>query len=173
MVMKKRAGIGGLILLIIIFVFLMGYENRDSGVMPEYRKSSMEDLQLIQKRGRDILWILSASRADMPVSERKIYLHDITLKVTETPGMILACRSGEYNIEKGLLRLSEGVRIETQDGHFQTESLRWDTKHNTIFTSAPVILRGKDLEIRGDGLSADITTGKVRINRNVKAIYYF
>jgi len=171
--MKRKTRGMILFLLMILFVFLITYESKDTGVTPAYKRSSMENLQLIHKKGNKISWALSAVRADMPVSERKIYLKDIRLKIINNPEMILASGNGEYNIERGIMTLSESVRIDTEDGHFMTDTLRWDTKNNKIFTDDPVVLKGEHLEIKGNGLIADITSGKVRINKNVKATYYF
>jgi|Deesub1362A_J573_1020465.scaffolds.fasta_scaffold03137_3 LPS export ABC transporter protein LptC len=171
--MKKRMLGVGVITLLILFVFLITYESKDTRVNPAYKRSSMMNLQLTHKKDNKIRWILSASRADMPVSERKIFLKGVKLRIINDPEMILASGSGEYNIEKGLMTLSQSVKIDTEDGHFITDTLKWDTKNNRIFTDDPVILKGEHLEIRGNGLRADITSGKVRISKNVKAIYYF
>jgi len=171
--MTRKRGLIILFLLTILFVFLLTYESRDTRVRPAYKRSSMENLQLTHKKDNEIRWVLSAVRADMPVSEKKIFLKDIKLKIINNPEMILASGSGEYNIEMGLMTLSETVKIDAEDGHFMTDTLKWDTKNNRIFTDDPVVLKGEHFEIRCNGLRADITSGKVRINKNIKATYYF
>ncbi len=132
----------------------------------------MKSLHLINKRGNEIRWELSAPKATIPEDKKRIFLQSPSLIINNSPEIHVTSGNGIYEIEKDNITLSRPVKINIKDAIFETDSLTWNSKDELISTDDPVQVKGNNYIINGTGLTAQVTQQKVRILNNVKAIFY-
>ena len=171
--MKRRRTIWILsIILVAAVLFLLFYDEKDVKILPSYKTSTMKTLKLTHRKGADIKWELSADRATMPVNEKKVYLEYIDVSIKENPEVRITSGSGVYELQAGDITLNKPVKMQTRDGAFTTDTLKWKSEENIVSTESPVLFTGKNFRVSGTGLVAQVDSKKVRISRDVKAVYF-
>ena len=159
-------------LLLIGFVIGIGYKENIGTINPSYKISSMQDLYLIHREGGEIRWELTAEKALFPLGDKEIILTAPGLKINHSPEIFLNSGTGVYEVEEGNVTLSEPVEMNMEDNKFVTNSLKWNSKDDTVTTDDDITLSGKNFLITGTGLSARIKQEQVRILNNVEAFFY-
>ena len=159
-------------ILAISILFVLTYREQNININPSFQESSMKYLHLINKRGNEIRWELSAIKATIPEDKKKIFLQSPSLRINNSPEIYLTSGNGIYEVEKDNVTLSRPVEINIKDAIFETDTLIWNSKDELISTDDPVQVKGKNYIINGTGLTAQVTQQKVRILNNVKAIFY-
>lgn len=119
-------------------------------------------------------WVLDADRAAYQRKEEELSLTAVEMTFFD------AGTFGELklNADTGLLRqklnlidLQGNVRIETETGErFQTESLQYDFVNQLATTDKQIHMRGRQLELTGNGMILDLSQGKMRVLNNVHAL---
>lgn len=132
----------------------------------------MKYLHLINKRGNEIRWELSAPKATIPEDKKRIFLQSPSLTINNSPEIHVTSGNGIYEIGKDNVTLSRPVKINIKDVIFETDSLTWNSKDDLISTDDPVQVKGNNYIINGTGLTAQVTQQKVKILNNVTAIFY-
>lgn len=132
----------------------------------------MQDLHLTNKEDSAVKWELSAREAIFPIGGKEIFLKSLDLKINRTPVIYLASGAGVYEIEKGYVTLDKSVEMNVKDTKFTTNSLKWNSAEELITTDDDVKFTGKNFLIEGTGLTAAVSQQKVRILKNVKAVFY-
>jgi LPS export ABC transporter protein LptC len=161
------------IVLIIGFIAIQIYTESHVNIKkPSFQISSMKNFHLTHKEGNEIKWELSAENALLPTGDKKVILRSIALNINQTPRITLTSGSGVYEIDEGNITLNEDVELRVKDIKFITASLKWDNSEELISTDNIVQFKGANFLIEGTGLAADITTQKIRILKDVKAVIY-
>lgn len=158
--------------LVIVVLIILKYGENKVKIRPAYQASSMQDLHLSHKEDGKIKWELSAKEALFPVERKEVLLQQLGLTVNRSPRLILTSGSGIYEIEKGDVTLNDPVELKIKDSKFTTNMLKWINADELITTDSPVRFTGSNFLIEGIGLIAHTKQQKVRITRDVKAIFY-
>jgi LPS export ABC transporter protein LptC len=132
--------------LVIVFIIILGYKEQSVKISPSFKTSTMNKLQMTHKEDNKIEWELSAREAFFPADKKEILLHSIGLTINYSPN--------------------------TKDGKFTADTLKWNSKDKLITTKDDVTFSGKTFFIEGKGLMAETDRQKVRILKNVKAVFY-
>jgi LPS export ABC transporter protein LptC len=161
------------ILLVAAAFFIIFYDEKDVKILPSYKTSTMENLRLTHRKGSDIKWELNADRATMPVNEKRVYLESIMVKIRNDPDVKIKSGGGIYELQAGDITLNKQVMITMKDAEFRTDSIVWQSEKNIVSTDEPVLFTGSNFRISGSGLVAWVETERVKINSDIKAVYYF
>jgi LPS export ABC transporter protein LptC len=132
----------------------------------------MDNLHLTQTDDNKVHWELLAENAIFPIDKKEVILKSIGLTINNSPNIYLTSDSGIYEVDSGNVTLNEPVEISIKDTKFTTDSLNWNSSNEIISTKDPVKFLGSNFLIEGIGLSANVTHEKVKIQKNVKAIFY-
>lgn len=160
------------VILVIGILIILSYHERDVKIRPSYQTSSMKNLHLTHKEEKKVQWELLAENAIFPVGRKEVILESIDLKINHSPEIYLTSDSGIYEVDKGNVMLNKPVEIKIKDAKFTTDTLNWDSTDELISTPDAVTFTGSNFRIEGIGLSARVEQQKVKIEKNVKAIFY-
>jgi LPS export ABC transporter protein LptC len=158
--------------LVIVFIIILGYKEQSVKISPSFKTSTMNKLQMTHKEDNKIEWELSAREAFFPADKKEILLHSIGLTINYSPKIYITSGNGIYEIEKENMTLGKAVELNTKDGKFTADTLKWNSKDKLITTKDDVTFSGKTFFIEGKGLMAETDRQKVRILKNVKAVFY-
>ncbi len=159
-------------ILVIIILAILSYNENAVRISPSFQTSSMENMYLKHKEGGHVKWELSSNRAILPEGKKSVHLDTIALKINHVPEIHLTSGSGIYDIENENVILNKSVELNMKDAKFTTETLHWNSKAELINTDDDVKFIGSNFLITGSGLTAKVEKEKVRIIKDVKAIYY-
>ncbi len=159
-------------LLIIAILIVLSYNDRNVNIRPSYQTSSMKNLHLTHKEDKKVNWELLAENAIFPMGKKEVILESIGVKINHTPEIYLTSGSGVYAVDRGDVTLNKPVEIKIKDSKFSTNSLKWHSQDEIISTNDSVKFTGAHFLIEGIGLTAKVAQQKVRIEKNVKAIFY-
>ena len=154
-----------------IFITL-NYSGNSLEIKPSYRMSSMHKLHMVNKESNSVKWELSAEKAVFPKGNREILLNSLGLKIKLTPEISLTSGSGIYKVEEGDITLKNPVEMTIKDTIFRTTEMNWNNSKETLTTDNNVEFIGKTFNIVGKGLTAKTKEQKVRILKDVKAVFY-
>lgn len=123
-----------------------------------------------RERGRRT-WELRADRLNRTVDGLVIEAYNIhDGKIYEESGASWSFRAGyaRYELLTGRLRIWGGISGVLGDGTtFAAERAEADTRRRTIEIPVPVTVRGKDLNLSADSLTADLAAETVTLRGNV------
>jgi len=153
-------------------LIILSYNDRNVKILPSYQTSSMKNLHLTHKEEKKVQWELSAANAIFPVGKKEVILESIDLKINHSPVIYLTSNSGIYEIDQENVLLNKPVEIKIKDAKFTTDTLNWNSSDERISTQDAVTFTGINFLIEGTGLSANVAEQKVKIEKNVKAIFY-
>ena len=132
----------------------------------------MKNLYLKHREGNEVKWELSSDKAILPVGNKEVFLTSLALKINQSPEIYLTSGSGVYDIEQENVLLNQSVELTIKDATFTTDTLKWDSKNDLITTEDNIKFTGSSFLITGTGLAAKAKEQKVRIIKDVKAIFY-
>lgn len=132
----------------------------------------MENLHLKHREGNKVEWELTAEKAILPAGNKEVFLKFLALKINQTPEIYLTSANGLYEIENGNVTLSNSVEVNMKDTTFATDTLKWYSKDNLITSDDEIKVSGGNFLIKGMGLTAKTDQQKVRILKDVEAIFY-
>lgn len=159
-------------LLVIATLITLNYSGNSLKIKPSYRMSSMHLIQMVKKEGDTVKWELSAEKAMLPEGNSVIHLDSLGLVIKNTPEIYLTSGSGRYMVEDGDIKLNAPVELNIKDAVFKTGEMDWDSAGETLTTDNDVEFIGRTFNIVGKGLVARTKEQKVRILKDVKAIFY-
>ena len=136
------------------------------------RRSSMNGVEFEQSRNGKREWRLSADHLlsaendpDMQLEEVRGVFFGVGKGEDETR---IRSRQGTYNTATRQITLAGDIVIEDAGGYeMRTDSLSYSAKEKTMRSTAPVIIRGSNIEVRGSRLLYDIGAGKYLLEGNV------
>ena len=150
----------------------LNYNENPLKISPSYKTSAMQDVHMVNKEGNVLKWELSAERAVFPKGNREILLESLGLKIKLDPEIHLTSKSGTYTIENGDMTLNNPVELRVKDAKFKTAGMYWDNRKEILRADSNVEFSGANFRITGKGLTAKTKEQKVRILKDVKAIFY-
>lgn len=84
--------------------------------------------------------------------------------------IIVTSKKGEIDKDTKQALLTGGVLVEFGGGTtLKTDYLRYNPGENRVKTDSPVVLQGEKMKIRGEGLEAELSTGRIWIEKEVMA----
>jgi LPS export ABC transporter protein LptC len=159
-------------ILIVGILIILSYNDNNVKIRPSYQTSAMDNLHLTQTDDNKVHWELQAENAIFPIDKKEVILKSIGLTINNSPKIYLTSDSGIYEVDSGNVTLNEPVEVIMKDTKFSTDSLNWNSSDEIISTKDPVKFLGSNFLIEGIGLTAKVTHQKVKIQKNVKAIFY-
>lgn len=127
---------------------------------------------MVNKDGNSVKWELSAKKAVFPEGNNEILLISLEVQIPSTPGIYLNSASGIYKVDKGDITLSAPVEMYVGDTIFRTTEMKWNNSKEILTADNNVEFIGATFSITGKGLTANTKEHKVRILKDVKAIFY-
>ncbi len=150
----------------------LNYNGNRLKIKPSYRMSSMYQIHMVNKEGNSVKWELSAEKAIFPKGNREILLNSLGLRIAHTPEIYLTSASGIYTVKSGDMTLNKPVELRVEDAKFKTDTMHWNSSKETLTTKNDVEFIGKSFNIVGKGLTANTKEQKIRILKDVKAVFY-
>ncbi|MBI5187880.1 MAG: LPS export ABC transporter periplasmic protein LptC [Nitrospirae bacterium] len=132
--------------------------------------SFIEGLRIVQKKDGNIIWTLTAEKADIIESKSKANLSNIIMAV-EKNGLVLYTDNGIYNLSNRNFTTKGKLRAESKDYTIMTESIDWEASSGKVKTKDGIIVEGKNFKVEGTGMETN-PGQKVRILKDVKATFY-
>jgi len=132
----------------------------------------MNHLYLKHREGDNVRWELTSDKAILPPGNKEVFLTSLALKINQSPEIYLTSGSGVYDIEQENVLLNQSVELTIKDATFTTDTLNWNSKDDLITTEDVIKFTGSSFLITGTGLAGKAKEQKVRILKDVKAIFY-
>ena len=159
-------------LIIVLFVLLSYYKDQGIKIQPSFQTSSMHNLHIAHRENDTVKWELSALEAVFPIGGKEIFLKSLGLKINQPSEIYLASEGGVYEIEGKNVTLNNAVELKVRDAIFTTDTLKWNSTDELITTEDNVKFSSKSFLIEGTGLAAKTEQQRIRILKNVKAVFY-
>ncbi len=124
------------------------------------------------KEGR-VEWELKADSAKKTKGVDLTLLTNVTAVLYSRNGKsyTLTAREGRYVEGAGEVSVEGNVRIESTDGFvMNTEKLLYKLDSKEISTDADVEMTSGAMDVRGTGFVAEVTAGRLKILKNVRAV---
>lgn len=165
-----------LLVILSLFIFsLFFYMVRgEKGSRPDLRQkgeSFIEGLRIVHKKNGSNSWVLTAKRADISENGDKARLTDLEMKI-EHKGMKVQAASGLYSMSDRNLTIDGMVVASNGDFEITSENVTFDSGAGILKTDGSVRVEGKKFSLDGSGMDIDNASQKVRILRNVKAVFH-
>jgi LPS export ABC transporter protein LptC len=134
--------------------------------------SAMEGVEFEQRRNGTREWRLTAGRMVSAENDPDMLLEDVKGaffgKAGKREEARVKSRKGTYNTETRQITLAGDILIEDAAGYeMRTDSLDYLAAEQTMRTTAPVTIRGSNIEVSGNRLLYDIGAGKYLLEGNV------
>ncbi len=157
---------------LVLALITLNYSGNSLKIKPSYKMSSMNNVHMVNKEGNSLKWELSAEKAIFTKGNSEILLNSLGLRIEHTPEIYLTSESGIYKVENGNMILNSPVELNVKDVKFKTAGIQWNNREETLTTNDDVEFIGQTFNIVGKGLRANTKEQKVRILKDVKAIFY-
>jgi LPS export ABC transporter protein LptC len=140
----------------------------------EQKQFALEGVFFTQSRAGRQEWEITASQLTT-IAERQNELHlegvEALLGGAGESQLFVSSDQGIYNTNTLMLTLTDDVLVDMSDGHeLRTDLLRYLERERRVETEAPVRLDGPDLEVKGQGLVYDLTTGSYSVGGPVSVV---
>lgn len=168
----RRAALVVLSIVLCSLLFYAAQDNRESGFgLHQTGDSYIEGVRIVNRKDGNKDWVLTADRADITADGRTARLKNIAIKI-EDRGVTVYADKGSYGISDGTLKL-DGKTIAKGDTYSITsENVKFSGARNNLTAEGPVTIEGKKFRVNGKGLQVDNAKHKIRILRNVKAVFH-
>ncbi|MCL0084635.1 LPS export ABC transporter periplasmic protein LptC [Thermodesulfovibrionales bacterium] len=154
--------------LLVVFVFYLNHE-RDTRVNFQLEgKSHIYGVNITQKKRGATNWMLNAEKA-LFLSDVDIELSKLKMTFPEK-GLVLTSDSGIYNVKSRNLEIIGNIIASTESYDILATTLFWDSSENKLFSDYKIQIVGRGFFITGDSLAA--TTDKMKLRKNVRAVFY-
>lgn len=153
-----------------LFFFMVRGEKTGKNAMVRKGESFIEGLRIIHKKNGSKDWILTARRADLTENSEKAHLSDIEMTI-ENKGFTVYADKGIYNMTDKNLAIEGRIVARSNNYSITSENIEFDTLAGNLKTDGNVKIEGKKFSLQGKGMDMDNAGQKVRINRDVKAIF--
>jgi LPS export ABC transporter protein LptC len=144
------------------------------GLRDEQKQFALEDVFFTQSRDGQQEWEITASQLTT-IAERPNELHlegvEALLAGDAESRLFISSDQGVYNTDTLMLTLTDDVLVDMGNDHeLRTDLLRYRERERRVETEAPVRLDGPDLEIQGQGMVYDLTTGSYSVGGPVRVV---
>jgi LPS export ABC transporter protein LptC len=154
-----------------IIFFLVKDEPVSSPEIQQKGGSFIEGLMIINRINGEKDWTLSAKRADITDNGKRAYLTDLEM-VIEDRGVRVHADRGLYDMKDKSLSIAGKIIAHGKDYKVTSDSAEYDSDTGNLETESPVRIEGRRFRLQGKGMQIDSAEGKVKIKRDVKAIFY-
>jgi LPS export ABC transporter protein LptC len=133
--------------------------------------SFIEGLRLVHRKNGNIDWTLTARRADITDKGDKALLSGVEMQI-EKKGITVSADKGTYNMTERDLTLDGGV-VARGDGYsIFSDHVQYDGGSGILESDCGVEIKTKRFTVEGSGMDADSAGRKVKIRKDVKAVFY-
>lgn len=154
-----------------LFFYVSGDRGRTEVGVSQVGDSYMEGVRIVNRKNGKQDWVLMADRADITADGRVAYLKKIEMKI-EGRRMTVYADNGSYDIAGKNLTL-EGRTVARGDSYSITsQNVKFTSAKDNLATDGKVYIEGKNFRVDGKGMAVDNAAHKVRILRDVKAVFY-
>jgi LPS export ABC transporter protein LptC len=153
-----------------LFFFMVKGEKTDKNALIRKGESFIEGLKIIHKKNGAKDWILTARRADLTENSEKAHLSDIEMTI-ENKGFTVYADKGIYNMSGKNLTVEGRIVARSNNYLITSENIEFDSLSGNLKTDGNVKIEGKKFSLQGKGMNMDNAGQKVRINRDVKAVF--
>lgn len=178
---KVRISLGTFIVLSVaglVLLVILHYQTRNS-----IQVNIVEDKKIEVKIDRihysgtsagKLEWEMEASSAKRSKDDDLTYLRSV--KVTYYPKKgspyTMTADDATFREATGEISASGSVVVESKGGYrFSAQSVRYSMKTRELTTDDAVELRYSGLDLKGEGLHAELENGRFRLFKNVKAVF--
>lgn len=167
-VSKRNLAIGlGLLALAVLAFSILGIMEEKMVPQPSQPNPSyLEDIRVLNIQDNKVAYSLTARRAQLAQNGREAALADVSMQVPEQ-GVLMRAPAGNFDFESGELHLTGNITTEMKGYDVLTNSIQIRSG-GKISTGQKVIVKGKGMEIEGQGLEAG-EEKTLRLKSNVKA----
>lgn len=154
----------------ILFYAARDGRNRGFGIR-QTGDSYIDGVRILNRKDGKKNWILTAERADITPDGRIAYLKNIEIKI-EGRGITVHADKGSYNmVDKSLLL--DGRTVARGDSYSITsQDVKYNSAKDNLATDDIVTIEGKKFSVHGRGMNLDNADHKVKILKDVKAVFY-
>jgi len=117
-------------------------------------------------------WVLDAESAQYEQAGSKTVFKDIcaTFFLEGDRAVTLSSREGVLSTDTKDMEISGDVVVQSGVYQLNTNTIRYDHNTQVLSTEAPIVIKGKGLEITGDGMTFDLQTEHVVVQGKVQAV---
>ena len=133
--------------------------------------SFIEGMKIVYKKNGARDWTLTAKRADISDEGNKAFLTDITMTL-ETRGLTLYADRGLYRMADKNLTVDGKIVARGDTYAITSAGGEFDNRDNDFKTGGEVRIDSRKFTVQGRGMNIDGSGQKVRILRDVKAVFY-
>ncbi len=169
--MKKSVLIILSITLFSLLIYMMKGEKIAQTGSLQKGDSYIEGLRLLHRQNGALDWILTAGRADIGGKGDKAYLSGIEMKI-EDKGITVYADKGVYDMNARNLVVDGKVVAKADSYSITTEGVKFDNAGQMLRTGGRVRLEARKFSVEGTGMEADNIAQKVKILKDVKAVFY-
>jgi LPS export ABC transporter protein LptC len=169
--MKKSLLIVLSLCLFSLFFLLVQNEKGIKLDLRQKGESFIEGLKIVNRKNGTMSWTLIAKRADISENGEKAFLKDIEMKI-EDRGITVYADKGLYGIIDKNLAIDGRAVAQGDNYSITADHVELEGDNGNLRTDGVVLMEGKTFSVKGVGMQTDGTGQKVRILKNVEAIFY-
>jgi LPS export ABC transporter protein LptC len=131
----------------------------------------IHDFRLIQTAGEKKQWELEAKSALEYEEGVEVQIADTSIKFFKDNKVVLTMKAntGIVDLRTNNVKMAGNIDAVSRDGmELKTDSLQWFAKDEKLVTDDPVLLRKEGMRIRGEGLVADVSLGKIEVKKSAR-----
>lgn len=132
--------------------------------------SYIEGLKIVNKKNGTTEWVLLADRADLSKDGKDAQLTKIEVQLKQQ-GITVLADSGHYNIDTKKITVDGEIHAKNSNFSIVTREIDIDSIKGTLETEGEVKIEGKNFNLQGRGLAAENNEQKVRVLKDVKAVF--
>lgn len=154
-----------------LFFFMVMGEKEVRFDLKQKGNSFIEGLRIVHKRDGLKDWFLTAKRADISEDGEKAYLSDIEMMI-EKQGLTMHADNGLYTMSNKNLSIEGKVVAKGVNYSITSDRIELAGADGRVKTDGMVNIQGKKFTLQGKGMDIETTEQKMRIHKDVKAIFY-
>ncbi|MEJ2696312.1 MAG: LPS export ABC transporter periplasmic protein LptC [Candidatus Sulfobium sp.] len=159
-----------LVLCSLLFYTVKGGRERGLG-LHQTGNSYIEGVRIVNRKDGSTDWVLTADRADITPDGRIAYLKNMEIKI-EDRGLTVHSEKGSYNLADRSLTLDGRTVAQGNSYSITSRNVVFKGTDDNLATKGDVIIKGKKFTVRGKGMDMNNAEHKVRILKDVKAVFY-
>ncbi|MBI5639235.1 MAG: LPS export ABC transporter periplasmic protein LptC [Nitrospirae bacterium] len=169
--MKK--GLLVILSLILFSLFFFMLREEKDGRLEIHQKGSsfIEGLKIVNKKNGATEWILTAQRADLSENGDRADLSDIEMNI-QNRGITLHAEKGTYVMSGKKLSVEGRILARGKSYSITSDNVTFDSSSGMLRTDSKIVMEGQRFSVEGRGMDSDSAEQKVRIHRDVKAVFY-
>ena len=168
--MKKLMMIGISLFFAFIFFLLLWSEKGTNVTLKIKENSFIEGIRIVYGKDGDMVWTLTAKKADFTQDENIVELTDVAVLVKKN-GMSVYTDKAKYDLLTQNFITEGEIRANGKDYTITTASIDYEASSGKLKTENPIKVEGKRFTVEGKGMTLD-SNQRVRILNNVKATFY-